>query len=95
MVVEVSPASTASPGAHERTAITMSNFTFDMPGCLTVKVEADNEQAAVAHIHHALAHLNTAGLSLTSNVHLLAVETGMDETFMNQTASDTVDHSKS
>jgi hypothetical protein len=62
----------------------MPDFMFDMPGCLTVKVEADDEQAAKMLVHRAFANLNSAGVNLTSNVRLVVVETGMDESSVRQ-----------
>lgn len=56
----------------------MADFTFDLAGCLTVKVEAGDEQAAKALVHRAFAHLNTVGADLMSNVRIVTVETGTD-----------------
>ena len=63
---------------------TMRDFIFDMPGCLTVKVEADDEPAAKALVHRAFAHLNSVGVNLTSNVRLVAVDTAKDESSVRQ-----------
>jgi hypothetical protein len=44
----------------------MVDFTFDLPGDLTVKDEAGDEQAAKALVDRAFAHLNTFGVHPTS-----------------------------
>jgi hypothetical protein len=65
----------------------MPDFTFDLPGCLTFKVEASDEETAKALIHRAFAHLNSIGVNLTSDVRIVAVETGKDQSCVTQTAS--------
>jgi hypothetical protein len=47
----------------------MVDFAFDLPDELTVKLEADDEQAAKALIDRAFAQLNTFGVNLESDVH--------------------------
>jgi hypothetical protein len=54
----------------------MPDFTFDLPGSLTFKVEAVDEEAAKAQVQRAFAHLNTVGVDLTSGVSIIAVEIG-------------------
>jgi hypothetical protein len=54
----------------------MVDFTFDLPGDLTVKDEAGDEQVAKALVDRAFAHLNTFGVHLTSDVRIVAIETG-------------------
>ncbi len=54
----------------------MPDFTFDLPGCLTLKVKAGDEEAAKTLVHRAFAHLNSVGVNLTSDVRIVTVETG-------------------
>jgi hypothetical protein len=56
----------------------MVDFTFDVPGDSTVKVEAGDEPAAKALVDRAFAHLNTFGVNPTSDVRIVAIETGKD-----------------